>query len=171
MKILPTAPLSDKINNWIYSSIIAVALLFCSQDWMCAQISRKQSNIDQVLSTQNQNISEDTVIVRGVVRTFSDSTALAGVKVLMKVGLIFTETDSLGRFELTLINEFSVDTLEFSFQGLSNQKRTWESEELDVYMDSILVPLAGRISCLVGYRWWQPRQVWWRIKSAFRRTR
>lgn len=151
MRISNAVTLLDKINTWICSFAIAASLIFCSQQ-MFGQVSGY------------------SVPISGTVRTFSDSTVLAGVKVF-KDGFVIAETDSLGRFELIFSGESVNDTLEFSFPGFLNEKRTCESKELNVYMDSIATPLAGRIGpCLVSYRWWTPRAIWWRIKSVFRKN-
>lgn len=168
MEILTTAMFSNKISSRVYSFTIAVILFLFSEQLIYAQISKK-SKSDRVLITHIQNTTEDTVTIRGIVRTFSDSTALSGVRVVVKGGLVFTETDSLGRFELTSINVSSIDSLEFSLQGFLNEKRIWKLEEMNIYMDSIAVPLTGRIGCLVSYRWWTPRSIWWKLKNVFKR--
>jgi len=170
-----------KQTQW--AACIAFILLLISRPTE-AQVSRKSSDQEQVDkkgdSTITQINSVTRIIIKGVV-VGEDNDSIPGVNVVRKGTTQGTVTNGDGQFEMVIHNPKSIETLETSFIGFTTVEHEVVADsvlkEIKISMkyDSLALNevsiVAGGIMLggAVSYRWYSPRNLWWKMKSLFRR--
>lgn len=162
----------SKSLQWLPLSLLSITLIFSNRYAQAQHVNKPATEIRKTDEYKNISGASDAVMqIEGVVKFHSDQSPLPGVNVVLKGTANGTVSDADGKFSITILNPKSTDTLMFSFIGLKPAfHNVYESNELSVFMKEDFVLLGETITVGGAFaKRFSFRNLWWRMKSVFRK--